>query len=118
MLEFLRHCSSYAVHWKLELQIFNRGTLNQGRNIGRDLDPILQAQEDSYKPPRCFISLWPTLVDMKEHQRVVTRAKAKQLKSHQDQIKQEKFQGLNFDVQDFMGQYAKVLNKLEIGNLP
>ncbi|KAI5650133.1 hypothetical protein M9H77_36138 [Catharanthus roseus] len=49
---------------------------------------------------------------MQEHQGVVTRAKAKQLKSHKDQIEQEKFQGLNFDIQDFMGQYAKVLNKL------
>ncbi|KAI5652562.1 hypothetical protein M9H77_29749 [Catharanthus roseus] len=27
---------------------------------------------------------------------------AKELKSHKDQIEQEKFQGLNFDVQDFM----------------
>ncbi|KAI5680892.1 hypothetical protein M9H77_02119 [Catharanthus roseus] len=46
-------------------------------------------------------------LDMQEHQGVVTRAKAKQLKSHKDQIEQEKFQGLNFDVnfdvQDFMG---------------
>ncbi|KAI5650382.1 hypothetical protein M9H77_36387 [Catharanthus roseus] len=57
-------------------------------------------------------------LDMQEHQGVVIRAKAKQLKSHKDQIEQEKFQGLNFDVQDFMGQYAKVLNKLEIENLP
>ncbi|KAI5650498.1 hypothetical protein M9H77_36503 [Catharanthus roseus] len=57
-------------------------------------------------------------LDMQEHQGVVTKAKAKQLKSHKDQIEQEKFQGLNFDVQDFIGQYAKVLNKLEIENLP
>ncbi|KAI5663702.1 hypothetical protein M9H77_23025 [Catharanthus roseus] len=28
---------------------------------------------------------------------------AKQLKSHKDQIEQEKFQGLNFDIQDLMG---------------
>ncbi|KAI5668387.1 hypothetical protein M9H77_18240 [Catharanthus roseus] len=49
-------------------------------------------------------------LDMQEHQGVVTRAKAKQLKSHKDQIEQEKFQGLNFDVQDFMRKYAKVLN--------
>ncbi|KAI5664206.1 hypothetical protein M9H77_23529 [Catharanthus roseus] len=42
-------------------------------------------------------------LDMQEHQGVVTRAKAKQLKSHKDYIEQEKFQGLNFDVQDFMG---------------
>ncbi|KAI5657217.1 hypothetical protein M9H77_26010 [Catharanthus roseus] len=42
-------------------------------------------------------------LDMQEHQGAVTRAKAKQLKSHKDQIEQEKFQGLNFDVQDFMG---------------
>ncbi|KAI5673849.1 hypothetical protein M9H77_14213 [Catharanthus roseus] len=46
-------------------------------------------------------------LDMQEHQGVVTRAKVKQLKSHKDQIEQEKFQGLNFDVnfdvQDFMG---------------
>ncbi|KAI5667832.1 hypothetical protein M9H77_17685 [Catharanthus roseus] len=46
-------------------------------------------------------------LDMQEHQGVVTRAKARQLKSHKDQIEQEKFQGLNFDVnfdvQDFMG---------------
>ncbi|KAI5671896.1 hypothetical protein M9H77_12260 [Catharanthus roseus] len=42
-------------------------------------------------------------LDMQEHQGVVTRAKTKQLKSHKDQIEQEKFQGLNFDVQDFMG---------------
>ncbi|KAI5681931.1 hypothetical protein M9H77_03159 [Catharanthus roseus] len=45
--------------------------------------------------------------NMQERIRVVTRAKAKQLKSHKDQIEQEKFQGLNFDVnfdvQDFMG---------------
>ncbi|KAI5682119.1 hypothetical protein M9H77_03347 [Catharanthus roseus] len=34
---------------------------------------------------------------MQEHQGVVTRAKAKQLKSHKDQIEQEKFQGLNFN---------------------
>ncbi|KAI5648752.1 hypothetical protein M9H77_34757 [Catharanthus roseus] len=44
---------------------------------------------------------------MKEYQGVVTRAKTKQLKSHKDQIEQEKFPGLNFDVnfdvQDFMG---------------
>ncbi|KAI5653333.1 hypothetical protein M9H77_30520 [Catharanthus roseus] len=46
-------------------------------------------------------------LDKQEHQGVVTRAKAKQLKSHEDQIEQDKFQGLNFDVQDFMGQYAK-----------
>ncbi|KAI5672424.1 hypothetical protein M9H77_12788 [Catharanthus roseus] len=32
----------------LELQI-NRGTSNQGGDLGRDLDPILQAQEDSYQ---------------------------------------------------------------------
>ncbi|KAI5671589.1 hypothetical protein M9H77_11953 [Catharanthus roseus] len=57
-------------------------------------------------------------LDMQEHQGIMTRAKAKQLKSHKDQIEQEKFQGLNFDVQDFMGQYAKVLNKLEIENSP
>ncbi|KAI5663121.1 hypothetical protein M9H77_22444 [Catharanthus roseus] len=44
---------------------------------------------------------------MQEHQGVVTRAKAKQLKSHKDQIEQEKFQGLNFDVQDFIGQYSR-----------
>ncbi|KAI5668591.1 hypothetical protein M9H77_18444 [Catharanthus roseus] len=56
--------------------------------------------------------------DMQEHQGAVTRAKAKQLKSHKDQIEQEKFQELNFDVQEFMGQYAKVLNKLEIENSP
>ncbi|KAI5652473.1 hypothetical protein M9H77_29660 [Catharanthus roseus] len=37
-------------------------------------------------------------LDMQEHQGVVTRAKAKQLKSHNDQIEQEKFQGLNFDM--------------------
>ncbi|KAI5676953.1 hypothetical protein M9H77_07903 [Catharanthus roseus] len=37
----------------------------------------------------------------KEHKR--EKVKAKQLKSHKDQIEQEKFQGLNFDVQDFMG---------------
>ncbi|KAI5676933.1 hypothetical protein M9H77_07883 [Catharanthus roseus] len=43
------------------------------------------------------------LLDMQEHQGVVTRAKAKQLKSHKDQIEQKKFQGLNFDVQYFMG---------------
>ncbi|KAI5676414.1 hypothetical protein M9H77_07364 [Catharanthus roseus] len=42
-------------------------------------------------------------LDVQEHQGVVTRAKAKQLKNHKDQIEQEKFQGLNFDVQDFMG---------------
>ncbi|KAI5652276.1 hypothetical protein M9H77_29463 [Catharanthus roseus] len=41
--------------------------------------------------------------DMQEHQGVVTRAKAKQLKSHKDQIEQEKFEGLDFDVQGFMG---------------
>ncbi|KAI5682054.1 hypothetical protein M9H77_03282 [Catharanthus roseus] len=41
--------------------------------------------------------------DMQEYQGVVTRVKAKQLKSHKDQIEQEKFQGLNFDVQNFMG---------------
>ncbi|KAI5663466.1 hypothetical protein M9H77_22789 [Catharanthus roseus] len=40
---------------------------------------------------------------MQEHQGVVTRAKTKQLKSHKDQVEQEKFQGLNFDVQDLMG---------------
>ncbi|KAI5676975.1 hypothetical protein M9H77_07925 [Catharanthus roseus] len=57
-------------------------------------------------------------LDMQEHQGVMTRAKVKQLKIHKDQIEQEKFQGLNFEVQDFMGQHAKVLNKLEIGNLP
>ncbi|KAI5675874.1 hypothetical protein M9H77_06824 [Catharanthus roseus] len=54
---------------------------------------------------------------MQEHQGVVTRVKAKQLKSHKDQTEQEKVQGLNFDVQDFMKQYAKVLNKLEIEKL-
>ncbi|KAI5681675.1 hypothetical protein M9H77_02903 [Catharanthus roseus] len=54
-------------------------------------------------------------LDMQEHQGVVTRP-AKQLKSHKDRIEQEKFQGLNFDVQDFMGQYGKDLNKLEIEN--
>ncbi|KAI5667876.1 hypothetical protein M9H77_17729 [Catharanthus roseus] len=57
-------------------------------------------------------------LDMQDHQGVVTRAKARQLKSHKDQIEQEKFQVLNFDVQDFTGQYAKVLNKLEIENSP
>ncbi|KAI5681341.1 hypothetical protein M9H77_02568 [Catharanthus roseus] len=57
-------------------------------------------------------------LDMQEHQGIVTTDKAKQLNSHKDQIEQEQFQGINFDVQDFMGQYAKVLNKLEIGNLP
>ncbi|KAI5658399.1 hypothetical protein M9H77_27192 [Catharanthus roseus] len=40
---------------------------------------------------------------MQEHQGVVTRAKEKQLKSNKDQIEQEKFQGLNFHVQDFIG---------------
>ncbi|KAI5653194.1 hypothetical protein M9H77_30381 [Catharanthus roseus] len=35
-------------------------------------------------------------LDLQEHQGVVTRAKAKQLKSHKDQIQQKKFQGLNF----------------------
>ncbi|KAI5663749.1 hypothetical protein M9H77_23072 [Catharanthus roseus] len=60
----------------------------------------------------------PTVVDMQEHQGVVTRAKAKQLKSHKDQIEQENFQGLNFNVQHFIGPYAKVLNKLEIENSP
>ncbi|KAI5664002.1 hypothetical protein M9H77_23325 [Catharanthus roseus] len=48
-------------------------------------------------------------IDMKEQQGVVTRAEAKQLKSRKDQIEQEKFQGLNFSVQDFMGKYAKYL---------
>ncbi|KAI5677077.1 hypothetical protein M9H77_08027 [Catharanthus roseus] len=57
-------------------------------------------------------------LDMQKHQGFVTRAKAKQLNSHKDQIEQEKFQGLNFDVQDFMGQYPKFLNKLEIENSP
>ncbi|KAI5652697.1 hypothetical protein M9H77_29884 [Catharanthus roseus] len=57
-------------------------------------------------------------LDIQEHQGVVTRAKTKQLKTHKDQIEQEKFQGLNFDVQDFMGQYPKFLNKLEIENSP
>ncbi|KAI5672873.1 hypothetical protein M9H77_13237 [Catharanthus roseus] len=33
----------------LELQILNRGTSNQGGHLGRDLDPILQASEDSYQ---------------------------------------------------------------------
>ncbi|KAI5668572.1 hypothetical protein M9H77_18425 [Catharanthus roseus] len=33
----------------LKLQILNRGTSNQGGDLGRDLDPILQAQEDSYQ---------------------------------------------------------------------
>ncbi|KAI5666817.1 hypothetical protein M9H77_16670 [Catharanthus roseus] len=37
------------LHWKLKLQILNRGTSNQGRDLGKDLDPILQAQEDSYQ---------------------------------------------------------------------
>ncbi|KAI5668988.1 hypothetical protein M9H77_18841 [Catharanthus roseus] len=55
---------------------------------------------------------------MQEHQELVTKAKAKQLNSHKDQIEQEKFQKLNFDIQDFMGKYAKVLNKLEIENSP
>ncbi|KAI5652594.1 hypothetical protein M9H77_29781 [Catharanthus roseus] len=41
-------------------------------------------------------------LDMQEHQGVVTRAKAKELKIHKDKIEQEKFQGLNF-VQDLMG---------------
>ncbi|KAI5653156.1 hypothetical protein M9H77_30343 [Catharanthus roseus] len=48
---------------------------------------------------------------MQEHQGVVTRAKAKQLKNHKDQIEQEKFERLNFDVQDSMRLYPKVLNK-------
>ncbi|KAI5663239.1 hypothetical protein M9H77_22562 [Catharanthus roseus] len=48
-------------------------------------------------------------LDVQEHQGVVTRAKAKQRKSHKDQIEQEKFQGLNYNVQDFMGQYAKII---------
>ncbi|KAI5639680.1 hypothetical protein M9H77_00107 [Catharanthus roseus] len=47
-------------------------------------------------------------LDMQEHQGIVTRPKAKQLKSNKDQIEQEKFQGLNSDVQDFMGKYAKL----------
>ncbi|KAI5681312.1 hypothetical protein M9H77_02539 [Catharanthus roseus] len=42
-------------------------------------------------------------LDMQEHEGVVIRAKTKQLKSHKDQIEQEKFQGLNFDVQDIVG---------------
>ncbi|KAI5650223.1 hypothetical protein M9H77_36228 [Catharanthus roseus] len=42
-------------------------------------------------------------LDMQEYLGVVTRAKPKPLKSHKDQIEQEKFQGLNFDVQDLMG---------------
>ncbi|KAI5652250.1 hypothetical protein M9H77_29437 [Catharanthus roseus] len=46
---------------------------------------------------------------MQEHQGVVTRSNAKQLKSHKDQIEQEKFQGLNFDVQDFTGKFPKLL---------
>ncbi|KAI5667944.1 hypothetical protein M9H77_17797 [Catharanthus roseus] len=49
-------------------------------------------------------------LDRQEHQGVVTRTKAKQVKSHKDQIEQEKFQGLNDDVQDFMGQYAKLFH--------
>ncbi|KAI5666860.1 hypothetical protein M9H77_16713 [Catharanthus roseus] len=55
---------------------------------------------------------------MQEHQGVVTRTKTKQLKSHKDQIEQEKFQGLNFDIQDFMGQYAKVANNQEFLHVP
>ncbi|KAI5652327.1 hypothetical protein M9H77_29514 [Catharanthus roseus] len=42
-------------------------------------------------------------LDMQEHQGVGTRAKTKQLKSHRDQLEQEKFRGLNFDVQDLIG---------------
>ncbi|KAI5676589.1 hypothetical protein M9H77_07539 [Catharanthus roseus] len=34
---------------KLELQILNRSTSNQAGDLWRDLDPILQVQEDSYQ---------------------------------------------------------------------
>ncbi|KAI5664051.1 hypothetical protein M9H77_23374 [Catharanthus roseus] len=34
---------------ELKLQILNIGTTNQEGDLGRDLDPILQAQEDSYQ---------------------------------------------------------------------
>ncbi|KAI5671844.1 hypothetical protein M9H77_12208 [Catharanthus roseus] len=57
-------------------------------------------------------------LDMQEHHGTVTRAKKKQLKSHKDQIEQEKFQGLNFYVQDFMGQYAKSNAERIAGTLP
>ncbi|KAI5681638.1 hypothetical protein M9H77_02866 [Catharanthus roseus] len=53
---------------------------------------------------RDFYSTEPDVnwLDMQEYQGVVTRAKTKQVKNHKDQIEQEKFQGLNFDVQDLM----------------
>ncbi|KAI5668822.1 hypothetical protein M9H77_18675 [Catharanthus roseus] len=41
--------SQVVLHWTLKLQILNRGTSNQRGDLGRDLDPILQAQEDSYQ---------------------------------------------------------------------
>ncbi|KAI5681842.1 hypothetical protein M9H77_03070 [Catharanthus roseus] len=35
--------------FELKLQILNRGTSNHGKDLGKDLDPILQVQEDSYQ---------------------------------------------------------------------
>ncbi|KAI5658111.1 hypothetical protein M9H77_26904 [Catharanthus roseus] len=96
-----------------------------GKNIAFDdklLNSILETPEDGMcfytKIRNALIQIYTMKRDIQEHLGVVMRAKAKQLKSHKDQIEQEKFQELNFDVQDFMGHYAKVLNKLEIGNLP
>ncbi|KAI5667896.1 hypothetical protein M9H77_17749 [Catharanthus roseus] len=82
----------------------------------------LKSKEEEFSGPYRRWYIHPTVNNMQEHQGVVTRDKAKQLKSHKDQIEQENFQGLNFnvnfDVQDFMGQYPKFFNKLEIENSP
>ncbi|KAI5650139.1 hypothetical protein M9H77_36144 [Catharanthus roseus] len=50
VLDSINSRSSILCVWgfELKLQILNRGTSNQGGDLERGLDPILQAQEDSY----------------------------------------------------------------------
>ncbi|KAI5681174.1 hypothetical protein M9H77_02401 [Catharanthus roseus] len=47
-------------------------------------------------------------LDTQEHQGIVTRTKAKLLKSHKDQIEQEKFQGLKYVETNNSQKVAKV----------
>ncbi|KAI5681986.1 hypothetical protein M9H77_03214 [Catharanthus roseus] len=47
-LGFCGVCCLEVLHWKLELQILNKGTSNQGGDLGKDEIQILQSQKDLY----------------------------------------------------------------------
>ncbi|KAI5672204.1 hypothetical protein M9H77_12568 [Catharanthus roseus] len=99
------------MHWKAKKNLYNTA-----ENTKSSFQHFRGKRRKNIAMIWCYQRTTPLtttylLEDMQGHQGVVTRAKEKQLKSHKDQIEQEKFQWLNFNVQDFTGQYAKVLNK-------